>query len=131
MTSWWAMRSPLNFRHFNFRGPDVERLVKGRERIYLDRFWNEFSANPKAIDEASRRHYAKLYARRGAMCSRTTELPKGRSSSRGASEEPIDDPMVSPEVFPRARGVKLQVLQLQSSLATPRCRLASVPPWSA
>ena len=40
---------------------------KGRERIYLDRFWNELSANPKAIDEATRRHYAKLYARSGAM----------------------------------------------------------------
>jgi len=53
--------------HFNFRGPDVERLVKGRERIYLDRFWNELSANPKAIDEATRRHYARLYARPGAM----------------------------------------------------------------
>ena len=36
--------------HFNFRGPDVERLVKGRERIYLDRFWNELSLNPQAID---------------------------------------------------------------------------------
>ncbi|HSC83596.1 MAG TPA: alpha/beta hydrolase, partial [Pseudomonas sp.] len=28
--------------HFNFGGADAERLVKGRERIYLDRFWNEF-----------------------------------------------------------------------------------------
>jgi pimeloyl-ACP methyl ester carboxylesterase len=53
--------------HFNFRGPDVERLVKGRERIYLDRFWNELSANPTSIDEATRQHYAKLYARPGAM----------------------------------------------------------------
>jgi pimeloyl-ACP methyl ester carboxylesterase len=53
--------------HFNFRGPDVERLVKGRERIYLDRFWNELSANPKSIDEATREHYAALYARPGAM----------------------------------------------------------------
>jgi len=53
--------------HFNFRGPDVERLVQGRERIYLDRFWNELSANPKAIDEATRQHYAKIYARPGAM----------------------------------------------------------------
>jgi len=53
--------------HFNFRGPDVERLVKGRERIYLDRFYNELSANPKAIDEATRAHYAALYARPGAM----------------------------------------------------------------
>jgi pimeloyl-ACP methyl ester carboxylesterase len=60
------VRSPLLW-HFNFRGPDVERLVSGRERIYLDRFWNELSANPKAIDEATRRHYAALYAKPHAM----------------------------------------------------------------
>ena len=53
--------------HFSFYGPDVERLVKGRERIYLDRFWNEFSADPKKFDEASRKHYAALYAAAGAM----------------------------------------------------------------
>jgi len=59
-------RSPLLW-HFNFRGPDVERLVNGRERIYLDRFWNELSADPRSIDEATREHYAELYARPGAM----------------------------------------------------------------
>src|SRR6266853_62137 len=53
--------------HFSFYGQDAERLVQGRERIYLDRFWNEFSADPKKFDEASRQHYAKLYARPGAM----------------------------------------------------------------
>ena len=53
--------------HFSFYGPDAERLVQGRERIYLDRFWNEFSADPKNFDEASREHYAALYARPGAM----------------------------------------------------------------
>jgi pimeloyl-ACP methyl ester carboxylesterase len=53
--------------HFSFYGPDAERLVKGRERIYLDRFWNEFSADPKKFDEASRKHYAKLYAAAGSM----------------------------------------------------------------
>jgi pimeloyl-ACP methyl ester carboxylesterase len=60
------IKSPLLW-HFNFRGPDAERLVAGRERIYLDRFWNELSADPKAIDEATRQHYAKLYARPRAM----------------------------------------------------------------
>jgi pimeloyl-ACP methyl ester carboxylesterase len=49
--------------HFNFRGPDVERLVAGRERILLDRFYNELSANPAGIDEPTREHYAALYAR--------------------------------------------------------------------
>lgn len=53
--------------HFNFRGPDVERLVAGRERILLDRFYNELSANPAGIDEATRRHYARLYAIPGAI----------------------------------------------------------------
>ena len=51
----------------SFRGPDEERLVQGRERIYLDRFWNELSADPKSIDEATRRHYAELYARPRAI----------------------------------------------------------------
>jgi pimeloyl-ACP methyl ester carboxylesterase len=60
------VRSPLLW-HFNFRGPDVERLVQGRERIYLDRFWNELSADPTKIDEATREHYAALYARPKAM----------------------------------------------------------------
>jgi pimeloyl-ACP methyl ester carboxylesterase len=53
--------------HFFFQGPDAERLVAGRERIYLDRFWNEFSADPKSFGEASREHYARLYAQPGAM----------------------------------------------------------------
>jgi pimeloyl-ACP methyl ester carboxylesterase len=60
------LKSPMLW-HFNFRGPDMERLVAGRERIYLDRFYNELSANPKAIDEATRDHYAALYARPGNM----------------------------------------------------------------
>ncbi len=53
--------------HFSFWGPDAERLVAGRERIYLDRFWNEFSANPANFPEASRAHFAALYSRPGAM----------------------------------------------------------------
>jgi pimeloyl-ACP methyl ester carboxylesterase len=60
------LKNPLLW-HFRFGGPDMERLVAGRERIYLDRFWNEFSANPKRFSESARRHYAKLYARPGAM----------------------------------------------------------------
>jgi pimeloyl-ACP methyl ester carboxylesterase len=60
------LKNPLLW-HFRFGGLDMERLVKGRERIYLDRFWNEFSADPKKFDEGSRQHYASLYARPGAM----------------------------------------------------------------
>jgi pimeloyl-ACP methyl ester carboxylesterase len=75
-TKWVVMDAPLpglghwddqlknpKVWHFNFRGPDVERLVAGRERILLDRFYNELSANPARIDEQTRDHYAALYAR--------------------------------------------------------------------
>ena len=80
VTRWVVMDAPLpgigdwekiirdpRLWHFNFRGADAERLVAGRERIYLDRFWNELSADPRAIDEATRSHYAALYARPHAM----------------------------------------------------------------
>ena len=60
------LKNPLLW-HFRFGGPDMERLVAGRERIYLDRFWNEFSANPASFGEAARVHYAQLYALPGAM----------------------------------------------------------------
>ncbi len=61
-----VLKNPLLW-HFRFGGPDMERLVAGRERIYLDRFWNDFSADPSKFDEASREHYAALYALPGAM----------------------------------------------------------------
>ena len=60
------LKNPLLW-HFRFGGPDMERLVAGRERIYLDRFWNEFSADPAKFGEAARVHYAQLYALPGAM----------------------------------------------------------------
>jgi pimeloyl-ACP methyl ester carboxylesterase len=61
-----VLKNPLLW-HFRFGGPDMERLVAGRERIYLDRFWNEFSATPANFTEAARQHYAALYAMPGAM----------------------------------------------------------------
>ena len=61
-----VLKNPLLW-HFRFGGPDMERLVAGRERIYLDRFWNEFSANPSRFTEASRAHYADLYSKPGRM----------------------------------------------------------------
>lgn len=60
------LKSPMLW-HFHFGGPDMERLVAGRERIYLDRFWNDFSADPRRFTEADRQHYARLYAMPGAM----------------------------------------------------------------
>jgi pimeloyl-ACP methyl ester carboxylesterase len=45
----------------------MPRLVAGRERIYLDRFYDELSANPARVNEGIRVHYAALYARPNAM----------------------------------------------------------------
>jgi pimeloyl-ACP methyl ester carboxylesterase len=80
VTRWVAMDAPIpgighwddqlknpKTWHFNFYGPDEERLVAGRERIYLDRFWNELSADPAGIDETTREHYAAIYAQPGAI----------------------------------------------------------------
>jgi pimeloyl-ACP methyl ester carboxylesterase len=60
------LKNPLVW-HFRFGGPDMERLVAGRERIYLDRFWNEFAASRTAFPEEARVHYAALYAAPGRM----------------------------------------------------------------
>lgn len=54
--------------HFHFYGPTPLALVKGRERIYFEHFWNDFAANPaKSVSEADRRFYASKYAQPGAM----------------------------------------------------------------
>jgi pimeloyl-ACP methyl ester carboxylesterase len=65
--NWAAQLSNPKTWHFNFHGPDEERLVAGRERIYLDRFWDELGGDPAKIDEATREHYAALYARPHAI----------------------------------------------------------------
>ena len=53
--------------HFNFHGPDAERLVAGRERIYFDRIWNDFTGDPGKPDEATRNFFAATYAQSGGM----------------------------------------------------------------
>lgn len=64
---WDQIKQDPAMWHFGFGGQDMERLVAGRERIYLDRFWNELSRDRTRFDEAKRRHYAALYAQPGAM----------------------------------------------------------------
>jgi pimeloyl-ACP methyl ester carboxylesterase len=50
--------------HLRFFGKTPEALVQGRERIYLEHFWNDFAADPaKSIAEADRKVYAAEYAR--------------------------------------------------------------------
>src|SRR5262245_56787445 len=54
--------------HFRFNGPTPEALVKGRERIYFEHFWNDFAADRRrSIPEADRPAYTTAYARPGRM----------------------------------------------------------------
>jgi len=53
--------------HFNFHGPDAERLVAGRERIYFDRIWNDFTGDTAKPDEATRNFFTATYAQPGGM----------------------------------------------------------------
>ncbi len=53
--------------HFNFHGRDAERLVAGRERIYFDRIWNDFTGDLSKPDEATRNFFAATYAQPGGM----------------------------------------------------------------
>jgi pimeloyl-ACP methyl ester carboxylesterase len=65
---WEAIYNNPGIWHFRFNGPTPEALVKGRERIYFDYFWNDFAADKThSIPEADRRAYAAAYARPGRM----------------------------------------------------------------
>ena len=54
--------------HFHFFGKTPLALVTGRERIYLDHFWNDFAADPKqSVPEKDREFYTRAYAQPGHM----------------------------------------------------------------
>lgn len=54
--------------HFHFYGETPLALVTGRERTYLDHFWNSFAADrTRSVSEADRKFYAGKYAQPGAM----------------------------------------------------------------
>jgi pimeloyl-ACP methyl ester carboxylesterase len=67
ITPWDDIIKDHRLWHFSFWGTDEDRLVQGRERVYLDRIWNNFSATPTQPDELTRKFYAAQYAKPGAM----------------------------------------------------------------
>ncbi len=61
----WLLR---DLWHFHFYGETPEALVTGRERVYLDHFWNDFAADRgKSVSEADRRIYTAAFARAGGI----------------------------------------------------------------
>jgi len=77
----WLLR---DLWHFHFYGTTPLALVHGRERIYLEHFWNDFAAEPThSILEVDRRLYAKAYAQPGAM-------PAGFAVFRAFQQDAVD-----------------------------------------
>jgi len=61
----WLLR---DLWHFHFYGTTPLQLVKGRERIYFEHFWNDFAADPThSLSEADRQRYAAAYAKDDGM----------------------------------------------------------------
>jgi pimeloyl-ACP methyl ester carboxylesterase len=65
---WEAVYNDSRFWHFRFHGPTPEELVRGRERIYFEYFWNDFAADKtRSIPESDRKAYEMAYAGPGRM----------------------------------------------------------------
>src|ERR1700686_2915037 len=65
---WATIYNSPDYWHFRFHGPTPEALVKGRERIYFEHYWNDFAADKtRSLPEADRKAYAAAYARSGRM----------------------------------------------------------------
>jgi len=68
VSGWEAIYNNPTIWHFRFNGPTPEALVKGRERIYFEHFWNDFAADKtRSISEADRQAYTAAYSRPGRM----------------------------------------------------------------
>ena len=65
---WEKIYTTPELWHFHFvNSPIALELVKGRERLFLEHFWQTLSPHPETFPEADRQFYAKAYAQEGAM----------------------------------------------------------------
>jgi pimeloyl-ACP methyl ester carboxylesterase len=65
---WEAVYNNPSIWHFRFNGPTPEALVRGRERIYFEHYWNDFAADKNhSISEADRETYTAAYSRPNRM----------------------------------------------------------------
>ena len=68
VAGWEPIYNDPNTWHFRFNGEYPEKLVKGRERIYFEYFWNVLAADKtRSIPEADRRAYTEAYTKPGRM----------------------------------------------------------------
>jgi pimeloyl-ACP methyl ester carboxylesterase len=68
VVGWEQIYNDPNVWHFRFNGEYPEALVRGRERIYFEYFWNVFAAGKtRSIPEADRKAYIEAYSKPGRM----------------------------------------------------------------
>jgi pimeloyl-ACP methyl ester carboxylesterase len=68
VAEWEAVYNDPRRWHFRFNGPTPEELVRGRERVYFEHFWNDFAADKtRSVPELNRAAYTAAYARPGRM----------------------------------------------------------------
>src|SRR6478752_4560391 len=65
---WEKIYTTPELWHFHFvNSPIALELVKGRERLFLEHFWQTLTPHPDKFPEAEKQLYAKSYAQEGAM----------------------------------------------------------------
>jgi pimeloyl-ACP methyl ester carboxylesterase len=91
----WLLR---DLWHFHFYGKTPLALVTGRERIYLEHFWNDFAADPKkSLSEADRKFYTNEYAKPGHMAAGMEvfrAFEKDAADFAGFAKTPLPMPML-------------------------------------
>jgi pimeloyl-ACP methyl ester carboxylesterase len=84
--------------HFHFYGKTPLALVSGRERIYLEHFWNDFAADPKkSMPENDREFYARAYAQPDHMAAGMEvfrAFPKDAEDFAGFAKTRLTMPML-------------------------------------
>ena len=99
VSGWEAVYNNPGIWHFRFYGPTPEALVKGRERVYFEHFWNDFAADKtRSIPEADRRAYAMEYARPGRMAAgfaHFASFPKTAADFAELSKTRLSMPVLS------------------------------------
>ena len=124
---WESLYDSPAIWHFRFYGPTPEALVQGRERTFLDHFWNDFAADKtRSIPEADRAAYTEAYSRPGRMRAGFAyfqSFPQTAKDFAEMSKTPLPMPVLSIG-GERANG---ELLGRQVKLVAPRATSIVVP----
>jgi pimeloyl-ACP methyl ester carboxylesterase len=68
VAGWEDVYNDPHMWHFRFNGPTPEALVRGREKMYFEYFWNDLAADKtRSVPAADRKAYITAYSRPGRM----------------------------------------------------------------